>query len=228
MLYLFPILYCLVVFRTALAHFQTLSIPADLRPRGSSHAKTPTLPQSSLPPPPAGAVLKYIALGMGTQNYSCTTSNVSSIGALATLYDITDILTEHPELIPTFPEWASHQSGWNDNRKLGSHYFKKGEAQELVPIFDLACADPVIFISAEKVASAPAPSSSGAQSGAVDWFYLKQNPKYYNSGNFIVYRVETVGGVAPASCGEDEVRAVPYTAEYWIYEDDNADKFRLL
>ncbi|OLN86402.1 hypothetical protein CCHL11_06349 [Colletotrichum chlorophyti] len=59
--------------------------------------KTPTLPVNGngieLPQPPADVVLKYIALGHGIQNYTCTTSNTTgqltatATGALAGLYD---------------------------------------------------------------------------------------------------------------------------------------------
>ncbi|KAF2138573.1 uncharacterized protein K452DRAFT_301105 [Aplosporella prunicola CBS 121167] len=79
----------------------TLATPFPFIPPPARRSTTPTLPSSTLPQPATGLKLKYIALGIGTQNYTCassadntkrTTSTPSSAGALATLYDITPLL----------------------------------------------------------------------------------------------------------------------------------------
>ncbi|KAJ9141723.1 hypothetical protein NKR23_g7676 [Pleurostoma richardsiae] len=59
-------------------------------------APTPTLPSTGatdLAGPPAGLVLKKIAVGHGIQNYTCANSSASTTatGALAVLYDITTL-----------------------------------------------------------------------------------------------------------------------------------------
>ncbi|KAL1638475.1 hypothetical protein SLS56_000284 [Neofusicoccum ribis] len=53
----------------------------------------PTIPNAPTPlPAPTGLKLKHVALGVGTQNYSCATPQSSAVpssaGALASLYDI--------------------------------------------------------------------------------------------------------------------------------------------
>lgn len=48
---------------------------------------------SELPTPPTNVTLKYIALGFGIQNYSCSAAgtDAAATGALAMLYDITNL-----------------------------------------------------------------------------------------------------------------------------------------
>ncbi|KAK0720935.1 hypothetical protein B0H67DRAFT_483667 [Lasiosphaeris hirsuta] len=66
---------------------------------------TPTLPSTglgdNLPPPPAGLVLKKIALGHGLQNYTCSSTNIAAAadakGALAALYDVTTLWPGTPK-----------------------------------------------------------------------------------------------------------------------------------
>lgn len=79
----------------------TLAAPTRDTRRRSLHNLTPdltcltlpTIPGASTPlPSPTGLHLKHVALGVGTQNYTCatphSTATPSSAGALAALYDI--------------------------------------------------------------------------------------------------------------------------------------------
>ncbi|KOS22738.1 hypothetical protein ESCO_003497 [Escovopsis weberi] len=64
---------------------------------GCAAPQAPTLPvnggPSELPQPPAGLKLQRIALGLGTQNYTCSHPGADpvSTGALAMFYDITSL-----------------------------------------------------------------------------------------------------------------------------------------
>ncbi|CBX93197.1 predicted protein [Plenodomus lingam JN3] len=60
---------------------------------------------------------------------------------------------------------------------------------------------------------APAP-------GNVKWLRLQPQSAGTTSGVKMVYRLSTVGGLAPASCegrAAGEVVTVGYEAQYWIY-----------
>ena len=152
---------------------------------------TPTLTVpllSGLPTPPAGLTLKYVALCLGTQNYSCpstTTTGASSassssptstspqtptpipIGALATLYDATHLLLSTsvldpaalPALTHSLPCLADALNMSLGLPFLGHHYFD-GLSR---PTFDLTAASPPAFLSAKKVADVPAPVGTGLQ-----------------------------------------------------------------
>lgn len=69
------------------------------------------LPKSTLPLP-AGLKLKHVALGVGTQNYSCTSATAEAIpdaiGAIASLLDIGPLLVSlsGPFLQNTIPPLA--------------------------------------------------------------------------------------------------------------------------
>ncbi|KLU91477.1 malate dehydrogenase [Magnaporthiopsis poae ATCC 64411] len=70
-----------------------------------SMAQLPTVPGSKtpMPPPSAGLSLKHIALGRGTQNYTCDAGNATAIpqaaGALATLFNASCIGSYFPQLL---------------------------------------------------------------------------------------------------------------------------------
>ncbi|ROT37475.1 hypothetical protein SODALDRAFT_198071 [Sodiomyces alkalinus F11] len=102
----------------------TLATPLR-RPNGRSCAATtnPTLPlnggDNELPQPEEGEVLKYILLGHGIQNYTCTTpgEEAKASGAVAVLYDATayfplqgrrSVATEaHFNALTTLALWAN-------------------------------------------------------------------------------------------------------------------------
>lgn len=78
------------------------------------------------------------------------------------------------------------------------------------------------FLSAKKSSSANAPAGAYAGEnglGAVAWLYLVDNGSGLTHGLSSVYRVETAGGVAPATCDKaGSTLQVPYAAEYWFYD----------
>lgn len=185
----------------------------------------PPLPASALPPPPG--TLKYIALGVGTQNYTCATSTSSSIpvaiGAVATLSNIRTLVQVNPASVPSIPVLAlktAELTGTNAQNlpTLGKHFFNAAGK----PTFDLTGGSPPARLTAKKVAAVPAPAGSyaGAQNeGAVPWLYLTDSGQGLSFGGITdVYRVETAGGAAPANCaGMAGAFEVQYAAEYWFY-----------
>lgn len=182
-----------------------LALPA---PRTTSAQNT--VPLNGLPAP--GALnLKYITLGVGTQNYSCSAKGAVpvAIGAVADLYDASLLLSPaKSSLIPSFAAVAYSTHTWFGLPTLGHHWFSASG----VPTFDLESRG---FLSAKKVASVPAPS--GSISPSVDWLFLQDDGRGVSKNLQAVYRVETAGGSAPATCSSAGVIKVPYAAEYWFY-----------
>ena len=158
------------------------------------------LPSSCLPDPPPGTSAKLVALGVGTQNYSCVASVPVSRGAVASLFNVT---SRHVS-----PRCAVSQA---HELKIGRHYF----TQDLVPTFDVGGSARLPFtFSAAKAAAVPAPGSNSVR--AVDWLYLLPHTGAPNVGAVrAAYRVRTTGGLPVSPCvGEQQVA---YTAEYWFF-----------
>ncbi|KAA8644097.1 uncharacterized protein ATNIH1004_008295 [Aspergillus tanneri] len=129
---------------------------------------------SSLPPPSPSLHLKFVALGRGTQNYTCSSSDVTmtpvAVGAVATLFDASCILKSNPELLHQLP--ASFQTvplnamnflaavtgrilfSTTDTIVLGEHYFNARGS----PVFDLRLGGYPHWIGTKKVSSAVAPT----------------------------------------------------------------------
>jgi hypothetical protein len=190
-------------------------------------------PTSTLPAPSSispAVSLKYVTLGVGTQNYTCAaTPNSSSgipvsTGAIATLYDAGVFLQGHPVMVSTLPGMALGFQVMTGGSifpslgidQLGHHFFNAA----LQPTFDLTAVGARIV--AKKADSVPAPADAcpgpnGA--GAVDWLQLEDAGDGQSFGDItFVYRVETAGGDAPTSCANEQgTFEVPYAAEYWFY-----------
>ncbi|KAF2203164.1 hypothetical protein GQ43DRAFT_367510 [Delitschia confertaspora ATCC 74209] len=195
------------------------------------------MPENTLPPP-GDLQLKYVVLGIGTQNYTCVTSDSSSvpvsIGAIANLYDIGTRLSNDPlasyklptlsglalslSLFPTQLSWYLSLSGYQ--KVLGKHYF----SADKVPTFSLSNVKPLPFpqamVTKNDTMNAPKTACPGLKGeGAVLWLKLNDNG-FSVGGVNTVYRLETAGGNAPKTC--DKMAAsftVPYAAQYWIYGD---------
>jgi hypothetical protein len=195
--------------RLLLAFF--LSAMALALPAPSTTSTQNTVPLNGLPAPGALS-LKYITLGVGTQNYSCSAKGTTptAIGAVASLYDASLLLSPaKSSLIPSFAAVAYSTHTWFNLPTLGHHFFSASG----VPTFDLGSHG---FLSAKKAANVTAPT--GSISGSVDWLLLRDDGRGVSSKNLqAVYRVETAGGSAPASCASAGVVTVPYAAEYWFY-----------
>lgn len=225
-------------FASALPHW-----PQLLHHRSSTTTSTTTspltLPTSTLPAPASSLALKYIALGLGTQNYWCPASTPSStistttttstgtpisIGAVATLYNATHLFTTTATLGSTALSilqcgitcLADSLNAPLSLPQLGHHYFDALGR----PTFDLGSSG---FLSAKKIAAVPAPDGACAgrnAAGAVDWLQLSDNGAGLSRGVSVVYRVETAGGlVVEGGCAGREGLVVvsDYAALYWFY-----------
>jgi hypothetical protein len=220
-----------------LAYFSALAtaaaIPNDnveLERRG---ALTASLPSSGLPSPSSispGVTLKYIALGVGTQNYTCASTPDSAsapvqVGAKATLFDAGQFYSNFPGMIPTLPGLALGlyaMTGQPDMTKilgagvLGNHFFNGGGQ----PTFDLTKVGARLTSKRLNNVAAPADSCPGPNNvGAVDWLQLTDVGSDASWGGVTyVYRVETAGGKPPTSCsGKTGTFTVPYAADYFYY-----------
>lgn len=211
------------------------TISAAALPKASlqleERALTLTLPASGLPAPSGS--LKYIALGLGTQNYTCastpgsTTAAPVSIGAVAKLSNAGSFLQSHSDLTDKLSGLvlglSTMSKGGIDPAQrmglpyLGQHFFTAAPSS---PEFD--CTAVSARLVAKKLANVAAPTSACSgpdNTRAVDWLALGDAGLGLSFGDLSsVYRVETAGGMAPATCsGENGVITVPYAALYWFY-----------
>jgi len=171
-----------------------------------------TVPLTSTLPSPSGLQLRYIALGYGTQNYTCASASAVpvSIGAVATLYNATYLAAPvSASLIPSLPALALSTRSGLGLPVLGHHFFAPGS----VPTFALDAATPALALSAKKAADVPAPA--GGVKDSVDWLMLVDNGSGGTTGLKAVYRVETAGGSPNSTCTAAGGLQVAYAAEYW-------------
>ncbi|KAK2765516.1 hypothetical protein FQN54_008370 [Arachnomyces sp. PD_36] len=189
-----------------------------------SNAEVPlhkTYPQ--LPHPPRGDQLKHVVIGRGTQNYTCAAANDASAvpesaGAVATLYDVSCLAANSPDLLHQISEQAEKidSNALSSLAKLvkdvaginlieGYHYFDKTST----PFFDLKQDGSKDWISTSGIEKVPSPI------GSVDWLRLSRKDSV---GIKEVYRVETHGGQPPSTCAKSPTSfEVEYSAEYWFF-----------
>ncbi|KAI9791409.1 MAG: hypothetical protein M1816_003977 [Peltula sp. TS41687] len=195
--------------------------PCDL-----SKAMMPIAP-TPLPPPSDGLTLTHVAIGRGTQNYTCApgASKPVAAGALAKLYNATCTAATYPDLLALVPNAVlSFNTPSDDDKTMspsslflsGHHYFP----DPTTPVFDMGTKkDFYGFAVCAKSAQSPAPPDApkGPNGlGSVPW--LKLGDKGGSSGIKEVYRVNTAGGVPPATCDDHQGDfQVDYAAEYWFY-----------
>lgn len=171
-----------------------------------------------------GYTLRHIAIGRGTQNYTCASSTSSDIpvaaGAVAALFNATcdaarlnvQVLADVTRLslnyaIPTTPA--------AEKRLSGHHEF----TEKKIPLFKLQT--PAVnygYVQATLDAvksAAPKDASKGSNGlGSVPWIKLNAVEGDYKE----VYRIHTAGGVAPKTCeGLASGFTVEYSAQYWFY-----------
>ncbi|KKK16143.1 hypothetical protein P175DRAFT_0555695 [Aspergillus ochraceoroseus IBT 24754] len=180
-------------------------------------------------PAPTGQTPLYVAVGRGTQNYTCATSTKDSKpeanGAVARLYNATCIAANFPDLIELLPAIAykvTLPSNEYDplppaNLGLIGHHFFQGST----PVFNLDTtpSSQLGLAISKKVAALDAPSNAiKGSNGAVAWLYLSAingTVGAYKS----VYRVDTAGGNSPETCeGMPSAFTVQYAANYFFYE----------
>lgn len=176
-----------------------------------------------LPEPTSGLKLHHVAVGRGTQNYTCETSDSSSVpaaaGALAHLYNASCLAALYPDILEAIPAMAVHlnislSSGLSPAslKESGVHYFTNATT----PFFDLNTQSESLGEApcAKNTTSAAPSDAAVGQNGevAVPWLQLTT---LYGATDGIkeVYRVTTAGGSAPATCaGLSQTFQVQYAA----------------
>lgn len=187
---------------------------------------------AALPRPSEGLTLKHIAIGRGTQNYTCSPAAPNdapkAIGALATLFNASCLVATNPQLAVALGAaalrfdvaqiTAAQKLAPSNLAVSGVHYFLDGTTA----LFDLDVSDTWKLgeLPCGKNASTPAPARAGHglhDEAAVAWLKLNAKPGA-TGGLQEVYRVETVGGSPPATCnGMPEKFEVQYSTQYWFY-----------
>ena len=179
----------------------------------------------------SGLVLKHVALGRGTQNYTCgsnATAPPTAVGAKAALFNATCIASSYPELLTMLPRVAlefnltsQDESSLPPTNLLlsGQHFFTNATT----PFFNLDTQ--VLSLGQAPCAknnsvTAPTDAPVGQYNkgdGAVPW--LKLIARDGATGKIEeVYRVNTAGGNPPATCaGITGNFTVEYSAEYVIF-----------
>ncbi|KAF1849057.1 uncharacterized protein K460DRAFT_364966 [Cucurbitaria berberidis CBS 394.84] len=199
-------------------------------------------PESSLPAP--NESLKYVLLGIGTQNYTCPPGDENAVpgttGAVATLYDIGSKLNDDPmakwkigsisplalalSALPKTLTMGLKSQGFD---KIAGHHFFGKISDINTPIFALdklsLQPQPLAQVSKLNETDAPATSCPGNNGlGAIKWLYLKDTKNISQGGINTVYRVETAGGNKPATCkGMKPSWEVKYAAQYWVFGPKN-------
>jgi hypothetical protein len=189
----------------------------------------------------SNVTLEFAGLGVGVQNYSCasTSSAPKSIGAIATLFDVTKSLQKTGDVssdlstqyLKAYEKKAciADATDISDNSceesinalnfdVLGKHYFASINGAG-VPSFDIYKGD---FLSAQKIGDvlAPADAYDGQNgAGAVDWLFLPNDGSGRSVGLSEVYRINTAGGVPDSTqCSTGVAQfSVKYAAEYWFF-----------
>ena len=177
-------------------------------------------------------MLSHVAIGRGNQNYTCDLSNSTAVpvaaGAVATLFNVSCLAADMPELLARICPIALDlpvPSSDDTNSPIyqgmsGHHYF----TDNTTPFFDLDTGAHAYGRGAfKKGDSTPAPESAvrgpyGEGNGSVAW--LRLDAKTTSGQAFQeVYRLNTAGGQPPKTCqGMPETFSVPYAAEYWLFQ----------
>jgi hypothetical protein len=180
--------------------------------------------------------LAYIFLGVGTQNYTCSsTGNATAAGAWATLYDASCLayddkaaaaLTQGAVMVDGDMLSMMTQAASNMAKAqffAGIHYFKGDFA---TPAFELNSNRGRFYGKVDNKVSAPVGSSAGKPGeafGAVP--SLKLLPKAGMGSTFTtVYRLHTAGGQSPntngvpTTCTWTGVKTFHYAALYYFYK----------
>ncbi|QSZ35202.1 hypothetical protein DSL72_008069 [Monilinia vaccinii-corymbosi] len=200
-----------------------------------NNAAQPVLSPKPLPGPSTGLTLKHVAIGRGTQNYTCSTNATAApvaLGAVATLFNASCVASTYPDLLSILPNVALQfdlnlaPSAGNlnpvDLMLSGHHYFTNVST----PFFNLNTKNWKLgsggFAKSDGM-SAPAGASIGQNNqgfGAVPWLKLTARDGV-TGGLQEVYRVNTAGGNPPTTCADRLGSSfdVQYAAEYWFYEE---------
>jgi len=185
-----------------------------------SRIQQPVTGGATLPAVGAGQTLTLIAIGRGTQNYTCpgtagAGAAPTAIGAAAVLYNVNCWAAgaTAAQLADVTAAAAAQSAGSvlfdAFGAVAGSHYFAANSA----PTFDVPSLGGATAF--KKAAAVPAPATAA---NAVAWLALTQAPGQEDKPMLSVYRLETSNGAAPATCGTiTGAFQVQYAAEYWFY-----------
>ena len=177
--------------------------------------------------PSKGLKPHHVALGRGTQNYTCADSSSSSIpeaaGAVATLFNISCLASVSPDLVTSVANMAIHfsvdeakhralgptpwpVSGVHYFSAPGVAYFNLNEGSTAGKFGEAPCQKNESTIAPMEAA----PGRKGEK--AVPW--LKLNTLEGATQDIKeIYRVDTVGGSPPATCeGMKDKFQVDYVA----------------
>ncbi|KAJ7458195.1 hypothetical protein FB451DRAFT_1046898 [Mycena latifolia] len=195
------------------ANCDTSTAVMDL-PAGQTQLVSPTTPPL------------FILLGVGIQNYTCSGTTFASIGAVASLFDISCIL-DHPSDFSTiqqraFDRWAVEgpdvpaSSIGADIKTPTSHFFVTSPSGTgLSPEWDFTSVtgNPNDFVIGAKVGDIPDPTGDPAFN--IDWLALNAVEGQLASQ---IFRIDTVGGQPPVSCvaGDPDIQ-VKYTSKYYLF-----------
>ncbi|KAK2593417.1 hypothetical protein QQS21_008868 [Conoideocrella luteorostrata] len=114
-----------------------LGLPTGSCAPGPKALVLPSTGAADLPQPPAGSKLLHIALGFGIQNYTCSSVGATpgATGALAMLYDITDLFPGQNRQSLSQNEWDSltTRALWSHNVPLNLNYSAEGRVEPSSP-----------------------------------------------------------------------------------------------
>lgn len=109
------------------------------------------------------------------------------------------------------------------NEWVGNHFFSKLQDATSMPTFSLyklkTTPYPIAMVAKKDQADAPKTACPGTTNeGAVPWLRLVDDKNLSVGGVNTVYRIQTAGGKAPATCSDQkEAFEVKYSAQYWVY-----------
>lgn len=196
-----------------------------------------------LPAPDDGTKVRHVAVGRGTQNYTCDPNNDSiapkAAGAVATLFNASCLAALHPDVLSSMPAMAVHfkledtekhfKLGDTENLgptamvKSGLHYFTDGST----PHFDMDTPKETIAqVDCAKDGSSNAPATAAVgQLGEKAVAWLRLATKGGTTGDIKhVYRVDTAGGSPPATCKDMPAKfQVEYAAVYWFWQGSSRE-----
>ena len=184
-----------------------------------------------------------MSLDLHPQNYTCSSASKDvvpkAIGAVASLYNVSCIAANYPDILAMLPGLALQYALPADpaanlepsNLELvGHHYFSSNNT----PTFDLTQIHPLSTASVDAAgttfgiakfkanSNSTAPTDApkgenGVGNGAVPW--LRLDATYGTTGDVkAVYRLNTAGGKAPATCESSPAAfSVQYATAYWFY-----------
>jgi len=169
-----------------------------------------------------------VAIGRGTQNYTCDLANSTAVpvanGAVATLFNASCVASTYPDLLQLLPKVAIRFNLTGPEQSVpmqpanlaisGHHFFTNATT----PFFNLDTAAMqlgTVPTAKNSSANAPADAPKG-QNGESAVAWLKLLARSGGTGDLQeIYRVGTAGGSPPAKCqGMPATFEVQYSAEY--------------